>query len=106
MPDQPLDHLRHLLGYRRSELAHLPRSLIAALWKQVRTPWRSNKGANWTPNWTTQKCATKHFGLGLSVAPPGRDPQAEPKEKARCSSHRALPRLGSNQDSPDPEGLL
>lgn len=36
--------------------------------------------------------------------PPRLKPHAEPQEKRPALLHRPLPILGSNQDSPDPEG--
>ena len=36
--------------------------------------------------------------------PSGSQPKVELKEKRPVHSHRPLPLLGSNQDSPDPEG--
>ena len=36
----------------------------------------------------------------------GSQPQAEPQRKRPVLLHRPLPLLGSNQDSPDPEGAV
>jgi hypothetical protein len=41
-----------------------------------------------------------------AVAPPGVEPKVKPKKQGPEISLRALPLLGSNQDSPDPEGPL
>jgi hypothetical protein len=46
---------------------------------------------------------TGHCPSWARPAATGGSEGLSPKTKARCSSHRALPLLGSNQDSSDPE---
>ena len=41
--------------------------------------------------------------VGKIVSDAGLEPEAEPQRKSPVWLHRALPLLGSNQDSPDPE---
>jgi hypothetical protein len=44
--------------------------------------------------------------VGKIVSDAGLEPEAEPQRKSPVWLHRALPLLGSNQDSPDPEAPM
>ena len=51
-----------------------------------------------------ESAATGRSDAALPVAPPGLEPKAEPTIRTAALSAAVLPLLGSNQDSPDPEG--